>query len=30
VTREEILADFVAHYKEAITRLRTHLHTTPQ
>lgn len=30
VTREEILADFVAHYKEAVTRLRTHLHTTPQ
>ncbi|WP_022826255.1 hypothetical protein [Hymenobacter norwichensis] len=29
VTREEILADFVAHYKEAVTRLRTHLHTTP-
>lgn len=29
VTREEILADFVAHYKEAVTRLRTHLHATP-
>ena len=29
VTREEILADFVAHYKEAVMRLRTHLHTTP-
>lgn len=30
VTREEILADFTTHYKEAVTRLRTHLHTTPQ
>lgn len=30
VTPEEILADFVAHYKEAVARLRTHLHTTPQ
>ena len=30
VTPEELLADFTAHYKEAVTRLRTHLHTTPQ
>ncbi|RPD45712.1 hypothetical protein DNI29_16270 [Hymenobacter sediminis] len=30
VTREEILADFVAHYQEAVTRLRTHLHIRPQ
>ena len=30
VTREEILADFTTHYKEAVSRLRTHLHTTPQ
>lgn len=29
VTREEILADLVAHYKEAVTRLRTHLHAMP-
>ncbi|WP_375433695.1 hypothetical protein [uncultured Hymenobacter sp.] len=30
VTRAEILADFTTHYKEAVTQLRTHLHTTPQ
>lgn len=29
VTREELLADFTAHYKEAVTRLRTHLHLVP-
>jgi len=29
VTQEEILADFVTHYKEAVSRLRTHLHATP-
>lgn len=29
VTQEEILADFAAHYQEAVTRLRAHLHTAP-
>lgn len=29
VTQEEILADFTAHYQEAVTRLRAHLHTAP-
>ena len=29
VTQEEILTDFTAHYQEAVTRLRTHLHTAP-
>lgn len=29
VTRDEILADFTAHYQEAVTRLRTHLHARP-
>ncbi|MBC8082897.1 MAG: hypothetical protein H7Z21_06745 [Hymenobacter sp.] len=30
VTREEILADFVVHYQEAVARLRSHLHAAPQ
>lgn len=30
VTQEELLADFTTHYKEAVTRLRTHLHLAPQ
>jgi hypothetical protein len=29
VTQEELLADFVAHYKEAVAGLRTHLHAAP-
>lgn len=29
VTQEEIMTDFAAHYREAVTRLRAHLHTTP-
>jgi len=30
VTREEILTDFLNHYKEAVAQARTHLHTTPR
>lgn len=29
VTQDELLADFTAHYKEAVSRLRTHLHNAP-
>lgn len=30
ITQAEILADFTAHYKEAVGRLRAHLHLAPQ
>ncbi len=30
VTQEEILTDFLNHYKEAVAQARTHLHTTPR
>lgn len=30
VTREEILTDFLNHYKEAVGQLRSHLHTAPR
>ena len=29
VTRDEVVADFLAHYREAVTRLRAHLHAQP-